>query len=95
MPVTIVAQIMAKAEHREAVKAELLNMILPTRQEAGCIEYRLHQDCDNQDLFLFFETWQDGESLQRHLQSPHYARYVAAVSDWIANKTVFRMNSIG
>ena len=95
MPVTIVAQIMAKAEHREAVKAELLNMILPTRQEAGCIEYRLHQDYDNPDLFLFFETWQDMESLQSHLQSPRFTRYVAAVSDWIANKTVFRMNSIG
>lgn len=95
MPVTIVAQVMAKAEHREAVKAELLKMIPPTRQEAGCIEYRLHQDCDNPDLFLFFETWQDMESLQSHLQSPHFTRYAATVSDWIANKTVFRMTSIG
>ena len=95
MSITIVAQIVAKQEHREAVKTELLNMIPPTRQETGCIEYRLHQDSVNPDLFLFFETWQDTESLQNHLNSPHYTRYVATVADWIADKTVYRMTSIG
>lgn len=93
--VTVVAQIIAREKHRESVKTELLNMIAPTRQEKGCIEYRLHQDINNPDLFLFFETWESMESLEQHLNSPHFVRYAATVTDWIAEKTVHKMVSIG
>jgi len=37
--ITVVAQVVAKSDAVDAVKAELLKMIAPTRQEQGCIEY--------------------------------------------------------
>jgi quinol monooxygenase YgiN len=40
--VTVVAKIVANEEAIESVKTELLKMILPTRREPGCLEYRLH-----------------------------------------------------
>lgn len=93
--VTVVAQVVAREEYLEPLKAELMGMLAPTRQEEGCIEYRLHQDQDNPNLFLFFETWQDMECLQKHMNSPHFTRYAATVADWIADKTVYKMTSIG
>jgi len=42
--ITVVAKVVAKKVDVEAVKTELLKLILPTRKEGGCIEYRLHQD---------------------------------------------------
>lgn len=45
--VTIVAKIIANGDAINAVKTELMKMIGPTRQEEGCIEYRLYQDNDN------------------------------------------------
>jgi len=41
---TIVARIEAQPDQIELVKAELLKLIEPTLEEAGCIQYDLHQD---------------------------------------------------
>lgn len=43
MPLTIVANIHAKAGREELVRAELEKLVVPTRKEAGCLQYDLHQ----------------------------------------------------
>ena len=53
---TIVARVLAKLEKRELVKTELLKLIDITRSEKGCINYDLHQDNENESLFLFYEN---------------------------------------
>lgn len=92
--VTIVAKVMAKNDQIEAVKAELLKMIAPTRQEEGCIEYRLHQDNSNPAVFLFYENWQSAACLEQHINSQHFREYVAAVGDLIAEKVVGMMTEV-
>ena len=61
---TIVAKIVAKEEKREFVKAELLKLIPITRAEKGNINYDLHQDNENPNLFLFHENWESRELWQ-------------------------------
>lgn len=92
--ITVVAQLIARPEHREALQTELLNLVVATRQEAGCLEYRLHQDLDDPNRYLFFETWQDRPSLERHLASAHFMRYAAATAHCITDKTVRILQSI-
>jgi quinol monooxygenase YgiN len=92
--VTVVAKLTAKNESVEAVKAELLKMVAPTRREEGCIEYRLHQDMADPAVFLFYENWQSPACLQQHLNSRHYQSYVAAVGDLIDGKIVHKMTEI-
>ena len=43
-----------QAEKIELVKSELLKLIDITRAENGCINYDLHQDNENKNLFLFY-----------------------------------------
>lgn len=93
--VTVVAKVTAKSDAIEAVKAELLKMVAPTRREEGCIEYRLHQDNDDPAVFVFYENWQNPACLERHTNSLHYTAYVAAVGDLLAEKTVHKMTEIG
>lgn len=93
--VTIVAKIVAKSDTIEAVKAELKNMIEPTRKEEGCLEYRLHQDNDNPAIFVFYENWENPASVERHMNSPHFKTYVEAVGNLIADKVVHKMTEIG
>jgi quinol monooxygenase YgiN len=93
--ITVVAKVVAKSDAVDAVKAELLKMIAPTRQEQGCIEYRLHQDNDNPAVFTFYENWQNLACLEQHIHSQHFQVYVAAVGDLLADKTVFKMTEIG
>jgi quinol monooxygenase YgiN len=93
--VTIVAQVTARSDGVDAVKAELLKMLAPTRQEEGCLEYRLHQDNDDPAVFVFYENWQSRACLERHINSPHYRAYVAAVGGLLAGKIVHKMTEIG
>lgn len=92
--ITIVAKLIAKEDSIAAVRAELLKMIVPTRQENGCIEYRLHQDNQDPATFLFYENWADLSCLEQHLDSAHYKSYVAAVGDLIKDKVVHNMTEI-
>jgi quinol monooxygenase YgiN len=92
--VTVVAKLVVREDAVETVKAELLKLIEPTRQEAGCLEYRLHQDNDDPKVFIFYENWQGMASLEQHIASTHYRDYVAAVSGMIQEKSVRKMTCI-
>jgi quinol monooxygenase YgiN len=92
--VTIVAKVTAKSGQIEAVRTELLKMIAPTRQEEGCIEYRLHQDNYDPAVFLFYENWQNAACVEQHMNSLHFKAYVAAVGDLIADKVVHKMTEV-
>ena len=92
--VTVVAKVTAKSNAIEAVKAELIKMLAPTRQEEGCIEYRLHQDNEHPAIFIFYENWQNLTCLEQHMKSRHFQAYVAAVGDLIAEKIVHKMTEL-
>ena len=92
--ITVVASITAKNDAIEAVKAELLKMVAPTRQEEGCMEYRLQQDNGDPAVFVFYENWKNLACLEQHVNSRHYQAYVAAVADLIADKIVHKMTEI-
>lgn len=87
---TIVARILAKGEKREFVKSELLKLIDITRAEEGCINYDLHQDLENPNLFLFYENWKNRELWQIHMNNKHLADYIkateGAVDEFIVNE---------
>jgi len=93
--ITVVAKVVAKQNSLEIVKAELLRLITPTRNEEGCIEYRLHQDNEDPALFVFYETWESEACLARHMESDHFKHYVGAIDGMLKEKTVRRMTMIG
>jgi quinol monooxygenase YgiN len=82
--VTIIAKITAKQGKQEQVKNELLSLIEPTRSEEGCITYILHQDSDNDAVFMFYENWISKEALDKHLQTPHLQGLVAKAEELFA-----------
>jgi quinol monooxygenase YgiN len=92
--VTVVAKLIVHEAALATVKTELLKMIEPTRMEEGCIEYRLHQDNDEPKVFIFFEMWENLSCLERHLATPHFSSYIAAVEGMIAEKNVHKMTRI-
>lgn len=87
---TIVANIIAKPDHIDLVKTELLKLIDITREEQGCINYDLHQDNENPAHFVFYENWKTRELWQTHMGNQHLTDYMAAtdgaVDDFILNE---------
>ncbi|MEM9763427.1 MAG: putative quinol monooxygenase [Pseudomonadota bacterium] len=91
---TIVANIHAEAGKIDLVKAELLKLIPTTRAEEGCIAYDLHQDNDDPAHFTFYETWENRELWQIHMNNQHLQDYMAATEGAVAEFTLAEMTRI-
>ena len=91
---TIVANIIAKEDKIELVKAELLKLIDITRAEKGCINYDLHQDNENPAHFLFYENWESRELWQVHMSNQHLQDYIAATEGAVDKFTLNEMTQI-
>ena len=70
-PITVVATFQAKPGKAEELKKSLLTLVEPTRREAGCINYDLHQLPEDPDKFLFHENWTSRAHLDAHLKNAH------------------------
>ncbi|MBT8486110.1 MAG: antibiotic biosynthesis monooxygenase [Phycisphaerales bacterium] len=91
---TIVAHIHAKPDRTEHVCAELEKLIPVTRSEDGCIQYDLHQDRDDPNHFMFYETWVSRKQWQTHMNAPHLAAYLEATEGAVAEFTLYEMTAI-
>jgi quinol monooxygenase YgiN len=69
-PITVVAQIKAKPGNESQVRLLLLSLVAPSRKDAGCLNYDLHQGTNDPTLFLFHENWTSKAHLDAHLQKP-------------------------
>ncbi|ELR65619.1 hypothetical protein C942_00702 [Photobacterium marinum] len=92
---TIVANIIAKADKAELVKTELEKLIDITRAEEGCLQYDLHQDNENRAHFLFYENWESRELWQAHMNAQHLKDYMAATEGAVDSFVVNEMTIIG
>jgi quinol monooxygenase YgiN len=76
--VRVVAHVTARPGHEDALRSILEGLLAPTRAEPGCHFYDLHQGADPQ-VFTFIESWEDAESLEAHLDSPHIEAALRAI----------------
>lgn len=51
-----------------------------SRGEDGCISYRLYEDTEAANHFVFVEEWETNEALQRHFATPHVAEFMRAIT---------------
>jgi quinol monooxygenase YgiN len=68
----------------DAVKrAELIRVgqtvAAASRQEPGCITYRLYEDTERENAFVFVEEWESDDALRQHFASPHIAVFLEAI----------------
>jgi quinol monooxygenase YgiN len=80
----VVAHLIAKPETIDQTCEVLLGLIEPTRLEAGCIQYELHQNTADPTDLTFIEEWTDDESLDAHLQTAHIAEAIEKLNELLA-----------
>ncbi len=66
MEIRVIASIVAKTEFIEEVKAALHQIIEPSREEKGNLQYDLHTESEQKGSFVFFERWASDEALEKH-----------------------------
>jgi quinol monooxygenase YgiN len=78
---TVVATFQARPGKEADLRAALISLLAPTREEPGCVSYDVHQSADDPAKFLFYEIWQSKEALDAHLRSPHLQKLVPRVDE--------------
>jgi quinol monooxygenase YgiN len=81
----VVARVVALPDKVEALKAVLLALVEPTRQEAGCLQYDLLQNQEDLTDFTFVEEWESLEHLQTHLASVHLQKALTHIEGLVAS----------
>lgn len=88
---TIVADIFAKPDQVEFLKAKLEALIPPTLEEEGCMQYDLHVDNKNPAHFLFYENWKSRELWLKHMEADHIKAHIAATEDAVESVALHEM----
>ncbi len=81
---TVVARLRAKAGQESQLRGELQRLVEPTRAEAGCVTYDLHELTGEHGCFLFYEVWKKPADLEAHFQMPHMLAIAKVLPDLLA-----------
>jgi quinol monooxygenase YgiN len=83
-PTTLVVAFQARPGKEAELRKMLLGLLVPTRKEAGCINYDLHIAPDDPAKFLFYENWTSRAHLDAHGQTPHIQNLRARMDEFCA-----------
>lgn len=89
--ITITAVLKAVKGKEDELKEILLDVIKPSRDEEGCIEYVLHESVEDPGVFVFYESWRDEAALTMHISSAHYQNYRKNSERLIQSRKVYRL----
>lgn len=65
-------------ERRNDVLRLIAAVTAPSKSEAGCIAYDVHERVSGDNEFLFFEEWADQAALDFRFQTPHFQEFIKA-----------------
>jgi quinol monooxygenase YgiN len=82
--VTVLARVKARVGHEAEVRRLLLALVAPSRAEAGCLNYDLHQSADDPTEFMFYENWTSRAALDAHMDRPHLDEFDARAEGLLA-----------
>jgi len=79
--VTVLARFRAKKGKEELLKQAIMACVAPTRAEAGCINYDLHQRAGDQGDLILYENWRSKQDLDIHLEMPYLCELKAKAGE--------------
>jgi quinol monooxygenase YgiN len=74
---TVIAQLQVKPERRADLLEMLNDIVILTRQETGCIEYRLHVSNDDPNRLVFYENWKTRQDMDDHMRMPYLENFLS------------------
>lgn len=79
--IVLIARLKVKAEKVEELKAAALKIVADSRNEAGNVNYDIHQSVDDETLFFWHETWADKAAIDEHFATPFFGEFFKIVEE--------------
>ena len=67
----VILRLSAKPDQVDELKRILMGLVVPTRQEPGCLSYEIFQNFADPCDFTFVEEWANDAALDAHWAAPH------------------------
>ncbi len=77
--IVVVGRVQTDADKREELVRIGHAIARASRAETGCISYRLYEDTEVENEFVFLEEWSGHEALQRHFATSHVQAFMRAI----------------
>ncbi len=78
--IVVVGRVRTDGDRREELIRIGQTVATASRSEPGCISYRVYEDTEIENDFVFVEEWEDSEALQRHFAMQHVGEFMAAIT---------------
>lgn len=82
--IVVVGRVTSDAERREQLVRVGQAVARASRDEKGCLGYRLYADTESEHDYVFIEEWESLEALRAHFATPHVAEFMQAIFGVIA-----------
>lgn len=79
MELFIFARFHALPGEEEAVGAALAEVVVPTREEPGCLSIHVFGSTRDAQLFFIHSRWRDEAAFEEHADLPHTVRFLEQV----------------
>src|SRR5262245_66669110 len=76
-PYCVIAKHRAKPGQADALEKRMIADARKTREEPGALQFHIHQDRFDRNLFVVFEIWRDINALREHFETPYVKQFVA------------------
>ena len=79
--IVLIARLKVKSDKVEQTKSAALAIVDQSRNEAGCINYDIHQSIEDETLFFWHETWVSKAALDEHFATPFFQQFFTVVGE--------------
>ncbi len=77
--IVVVGRVQTDVDKRDALVQVGQAVAAASRKEVGCISYRIYQDVELENEFVFVEEWESSETLQAHFATAHVRDFMQAI----------------
>jgi quinol monooxygenase YgiN len=84
-PYCVIAKHRAKPGQADALEKRMIADARKTREEPDALQFHIHRDRFDRNLFVVFEIWRDRNALREHFEKPYvkqFGRRQCPLSRW-------------
>lgn len=76
MSIHLTALVKSKPGTAESMKPLLAELVKGSLKEEACQQYELYHSVEDENLFIFHETWKDESGLDAHNHGPNITQFI-------------------
>jgi quinol monooxygenase YgiN len=92
--IVVVGRVSSDAEKRDELIRVGQAVATASRAEEGCISYRLYEDTEIEDEFVFVEEWDSDDALKRHFATSHVRDLMQAIGATVTGPPDVKFHTI-